>query len=110
MTRSSSKAVKATPAPKGKGTGLSEEQFQAISRAVSDPRRFAILRQIASSSAALPCGALQEHAVISPATVSHHLKELVDAGLVASERDGRCAHLTLERAVWKAYLKRLSEL
>jgi len=51
---------------------LDEAQFQSIGRAISDPRRFAILQQIAASDT-LPCSALQQHEVISPATVSHHL-------------------------------------
>jgi ArsR family transcriptional regulator len=89
---------------------LTDEQFLAISRAISDPRRFAILQQIAGASDSLACGALQEHAVISPATVSHHLKELAEAGLVETARDGRCANLSLHRSVWQAYLKRLSAL
>ena len=95
-----------------KAAVLTDEQFLAISRAVSDPRRFAILQQVAASAAAtgMPCGALQEHAFISAATISHHIKELSEAGLVVAERDGRCANLRLQRTVWQAYLKRLSAL
>ena len=93
-------------------TRLTDEQFAAVSRAVSDPRRFAILRQVAAAEApeGMPCGSLQEHAVISAATVSHHLKELAEAGLIVAERDGRCSNLTLDRAIWQAYLDRLNAL
>lgn len=91
---------------------LTEEQFATISRAVSDPRRFAILKQVAASDApsGMPCGGLQEHTVISAATISHHLKELSEAGLILAERDGRCSNLTLDRQVWQAYLDRLNAL
>ncbi len=89
---------------------LDDERFRAISRALADPRRFAILQQVAALPDGLGCGALQEHAEISLATISHHLKELTEAGLLAVEREGRCANLTLRRPVWKAYLKRLSHL
>jgi len=89
---------------------LDDEQFRAISRALADPRRFAILQQVAALPDGIGCGALEEHAQISPATISHHLKELTDAGLVTVEREGRCANLTLRRPVWQAYLKRLGRL
>lgn len=56
------------------------------------------------------CGALEEHKSLSPATISHHVKELTDAGLLRAEREGRCSTLYLDRAVWKAYLARLSSL
>ncbi len=89
---------------------LDDEQFRSISRALADPRRFAILQQVAALPGGIGCGALEEHAQISPATISHHLKELTDAGLLDVEREGRCANLTLRRPVWNAYLQRLSRL
>ena len=100
MARSASKSAKK----------LTDERFRAISRAVSDPRRFAILQQVAGVDDGMGCGALQEHKVLSPATVSHHIKELVDAGLLIAERDGRCSNLSMDRAVWAAYLARLGAL
>jgi ArsR family transcriptional regulator len=92
-----------------RGVVLSEEQFHAIGRALADPRRFAILRQVAATDG-LACSKLDEQEVISPATISHHLKELNEAGLVEVEREGRCANLSLRRTVWQAYLDRLSSL
>lgn len=88
---------------------LSDEQFQAIGRALSDPRRFAILKQVAAAET-LTCSALQAHEVISAATISHHLKELTEAGLVEMERSGRVAILTFRRPVWDAYRDRLAQL
>jgi ArsR family transcriptional regulator len=101
-----------TPTKAKAKTKLTDEQFTAISRAVSDPRRFAILRQVAATQApeGMPCGRLQEHTVISAATISHHLKELSEAGLIVAERDGRCSNLTLDRQMWQAYLDRLNAL
>jgi len=88
---------------------LDDEQFQTIGRAVSDPRRFAILQQIAATDM-LACSALREHEVISAATISHHLKELSEAGLIHMERCGRTANITFCRPVWQAYCSRLSAL
>ena len=88
---------------------LSDDEMQAIARALADPRRFAILQQIAQKDCT-PCGSLDEQKVLSPATISHHLKELADAGLIDVQREGRCASLTLQRDVWNAYLAQLAKL
>jgi ArsR family transcriptional regulator, arsenate/arsenite/antimonite-responsive transcriptional repressor len=88
---------------------LGDEQFHAIGRALADPRRFAIFEQVAKADG-MACGDLREHKKISPATISHHLKELSDAGLIRVEREGRIANLTVNRAIFAAYLKRLSAL
>jgi ArsR family transcriptional regulator len=102
-------AVKVAAVAKLPTVALTDEQFQAISHAVSDPRRFAILQQVAAPSG-VACGDLREHEVISPATISHHLKELTEAGVLQVERDGRCANLSLRRDVWQAYIDRLAGL
>jgi ArsR family transcriptional regulator len=88
---------------------LSDDQMQAIARALADPRRFAILHQIARKDCT-QCGSLEEQKVLSPATISHHLKELADAGLIDVQREGRCASLTLHRDTWNAYLEQLAKL
>ena len=88
---------------------LSDDQVQAIARALADPRRFAILQQIARHDCT-PCGSLEEQKVLSPATISHHIKELADAGLIDVQRDGRCASLTLQRDIWSAYLDQLARI
>lgn len=88
---------------------LSAEQVAAIARAVAEPRRFAILQQIAGQET-LSCSALPERQCISPATLSHHIKELQEAGLLSCEREGRGVTLTLRRDVWEAYLRELSSL
>ncbi len=88
---------------------LSDEQFHAIARAIADPRRFAIMQQIAEANET-PCSALDAHECISAPTISHHIKELTEAGLIAGERDGRTMKLSFCRPVWDAYRKRLAAL
>jgi ArsR family transcriptional regulator len=89
---------------------LDDRQFFLISKALADPKRFEMLQKIGESKDAPTCTCLGECVGIAPATVSHHIKELDNAGLVNVERDGKFAHVTLRRDVWKAYLKRLSAL
>lgn len=100
-------STKPTPAPDT--TELTPEALQAIARALADPRRFAILQQIASQDQLL-CGQLHAQDSISPATISHHLRELQDAGLVDAQRTGRQMCLKLRRPIWNAYLRYLQQL
>ncbi|HVG26228.1 MAG TPA: helix-turn-helix domain-containing protein [Acidobacteriaceae bacterium] len=89
---------------------LTDEQMQAIARALADPRRFAILQQIASHTECTQCSALHEQQILSPATISHHLKELAEAGLIDVRREGRTAALSLRRETWNAYLAGLARI
>jgi len=89
---------------------LGDRQFASISKAVADPKRYEMLQKIAESKEAPTCSCVCDWVGLAPATVSHHLKELENAGLINVARDGKFAYLTLRRDVWKAYLTRLSIL
>jgi ArsR family transcriptional regulator len=88
---------------------LSDRQFRAITRALSDPRRYDILQMIAGKKDC-SCVELREASSISAATLSHHLKELESAGLITIGREGKFALPNFEREVWKSYLAKLSDL
>src|ERR1700757_5203632 len=77
-------------------------QFRAITRALSDPTRYEILQHIAHDDACT-CADLRESSPIGAATLSHHLKELEAAGLIAIVRRGKFALPWFRREVWKTY-------
>jgi ArsR family transcriptional regulator len=67
---------------------LTSAQFDRIAKALADPRRFKMLEAI-SAERMCPNQLLCEEFPVSKATVSHHLKELVGAGLVEAEKEGQ---------------------
>lgn len=89
---------------------IDDRQLALICKVLGDPKRFQILQRIGASSEAPTCTCIREWTGLAPATVSHHLKELENAGLVKVERQAKFAYVTLRRDVWAAYLHRLSAL
>jgi ArsR family transcriptional regulator len=85
---------------------LTEKQFELIAKALADPRRMQVLEVIAGEREC-PCSKLRDEFPVSKATISHHIKELVRAGLVESHRDGQFLHCEVRRDVLEAYAAEL---
>jgi ArsR family transcriptional regulator len=86
---------------------LAPGQFERIAKALSDPRRFAVLQAIAEARHECPYQTLCQRFPVTKATISHHLKELVQAGLVESEREGQHVHAHMVPGVIEAYTAEL---
>ena len=69
------------------------ERLAYIFKALSDPARVRLLSMIAAAEGAEACICdLTGPLALSQPTVSHHMKQLVDAGLVSREQRGKWAY------------------
>jgi ArsR family transcriptional regulator, arsenate/arsenite/antimonite-responsive transcriptional repressor len=94
---------------------LSDEEAEATAtlfRALGDPARVRILNRLATADEPICVCELVEPLGLSQPTVSHHLKKLVDAGLLEREQRGKWAYysLDLESAATLAALLDLKEV
>jgi ArsR family transcriptional regulator len=96
--------------PASKRKVLSEHQIRLISKALADPRRHEILKQVGAKSCGIACANVRECLPITAATLSHHIKELETAGLITVVRKGKFADLVLQRDVLQAYLDHLARI
>ena len=79
---------------------LSDEEAgatAALFRALGDPARVRIVNLLATSDEPVCVCNLVEPLALGQPTVSHHMKKLVDAGLVEREQRGKWAYFSLKR-------------
>jgi ArsR family transcriptional regulator, arsenate/arsenite/antimonite-responsive transcriptional repressor len=79
---------------------FSDEEADATAtlfKALGDPARVRIVNLLATSDGPVCACNLYEPLALSQPTVSHHLKKLVDAGLLEREQRGKWAYFSLKR-------------
>lgn len=64
--------------------------------ALAQPARLRVFRHLVKQGSAVPAGELAETLGLPKPTLSFHLKELVNAGLIQSQRFGRSIHYELK--------------
>jgi ArsR family transcriptional regulator len=89
---------------------LTHARRTAVLKALADPHRFELLRQIAKAGCPLACADARAAMPISAATLSHHIKELETAGLIEVRREGKFAFLSLRPGVLGAIAASLADL
>jgi ArsR family transcriptional regulator len=79
---------------------LSEDEAEATAdlfKALADPARVRIVNVLATNAGPVCVCELIEPLALSQPTVSHHMKKLLDAGIVEREQRGKWAWFTLSR-------------
>jgi DNA-binding transcriptional ArsR family regulator len=80
---------------------VKEQSLAAFAKAISHPARIAILNVLAKKNECI-CGEIVEVLPLAQSTVSQHLKELLNAGLIDGSIDGPRSCYCIN---WKAFEK-----
>ena len=78
-----------------------ENRLAKYAKALAHPARVAILKLLADK-ATCQCGDIVDELPLSQSTVSQHLKELKEAGLIKGEIDGAKVCYCIDDKEWKA--------
>ncbi|WP_276503980.1 ArsR/SmtB family transcription factor [Terrimonas pollutisoli] len=80
---------------------VKENRLAKYAKALAHPARIAILNFLAKQQSCM-CGDIVEVLPLSQSTVSQHLKELKEAGLIKGEIEGAKVCYCIDEKEWKA--------
>lgn len=93
-----------TPMADGVISAADADRVASLFRALSDPARVRLLSLIASHEGGEACVCeLTDPVGLSQPTVSHHLKQLVSAGLVTRDQRGRWAYYSVNTSALNSF-------
>ncbi len=78
-----------------------ENRLAKYGKALSHPARIAILKLLAQKQTCV-CGDIVDELPLSQSTVSQHLKELKEAGLIKGEIEGAKVCYCIDEKEWRA--------
>jgi DNA-binding transcriptional ArsR family regulator len=96
-------------ATKSTGFTTKENRVAKIAKALAHPARIAILNLLAKRTTCV-CGDIVDELPLSQSTVSQHLKELKEAGLIAGEIEGAKVCYCIDAKEWKGAQNMLHQM
>jgi ArsR family transcriptional regulator len=88
---------------------MDRSEVEKISKALADETRLRIFEAI-SATQHMNCGEIVSMRGVTPATVSHHLKILSEAGLIACRREGQFVYSQAVPETIAAYTRALAKI
>jgi DNA-binding transcriptional ArsR family regulator len=79
-----------------------QNRLAQMMKALAHPARIAIIQQLIRTNACI-CGDLVDELGLAQATISQHLKELKNAGLIKGTIEGTSVCYCIDEAAWKQY-------
>lgn len=96
-------------ATKSAAFSVKDNAIAKIAKALSHPARVAILKILIKRQACI-CGDIVDELPLSQSTISQHLKELKEAGLIKGEIEGVTICYCIDEKQWKAAQALLNSL
>jgi ArsR family transcriptional regulator, arsenate/arsenite/antimonite-responsive transcriptional repressor len=88
---------------------MKRSEIEKISKALADQTRLTIFEVIAATDR-MNRGEIVSMRGVTPATVSHHLKILSEAGLIACRREGQFVYSRAVPKIVAAYTRALAKI
>ena len=83
---------------------MDAKKAEKISKALADPNRLTILKEIKKSKQCLYCVDLNNTINLAQPSIAHHLKLLMDSELVTSDKEGRNVRYYLNNKLLDEYI------
>src|SRR6516225_9424067 len=83
-----------------------QNRLAVMLKALAHPARIAILQQIIKTNACV-CGSLVDELGLAQATISQHLKELKNAGLIRGTIEGTSVCYCIDDKTWRQYQREM---
>ena len=82
--------------------------MEKIAKALGDINRLKILEDMAAHSGSIQCAQILKVLNLAQPSVSHHIKTLIEAGLIEPEKDGRNYSYIINKTLLKEYVKHIA--
>ena len=79
-----------------------DQELASLAKALAHPARIAILKELAQRQSCI-CGEIVEVLPLAQSTVSQHLKELKEAGLIKGTVDGTKSCYCIDQKAFKRF-------
>ncbi len=85
-----------------------QNRLAQMLKALAHPARIAIIQELIKTNACV-CGDLVDDLGLAQATISQHLKELKNAGLIKGTIEGTSVCYCIDEKTWKQYRKEMDQ-
>ena len=89
---------------------MDAKKAEKIAKALADPNRLTILKEIKKSKDCLYCVDLNEKIDLAQPSICHHLKQLIDTEIITSDKDGRNVRYSLNNKMLDDYISFIQTL
>jgi ArsR family transcriptional regulator len=86
------------------------KHIEKISKALGDVNRLKIISDMSHKGGAMQCSEIIQILELAQPSVSHHIKTLIEAGIIEPEKSGRNYSYILNRPLLENFIKKLKTI